>query len=47
MGVGQASLNALLLVTSTGTVHMTQGPVVLIMNQDTYYGKESAIHSVG
>ena len=47
MGVGQASLNALPLVTCAGTVHATQGPVVLIMNQYAYYGKGSAVHSVG
>ena len=26
---------------------MTQGPVVLIMNQYVYYGKGSTVHSVG
>ena len=33
------SLNALPLLTCPGTVHMTQGPIILIMNQYAYYGK--------
>ena len=47
MGVGQASINTLHLVTCAGTVHMTQGPIVLIMNQYAYYGKGSIVHSIG
>ena len=39
MGVGQASQDALLLVTCTRAVHVTQGPIVLIMHQYAYYGK--------
>ena len=35
----KSSTNALPLVTCAGTVHMTQGPIVLIMNQYAYYGK--------
>ena len=45
-GVDWASINALPLVTCAGTVHMTQGPIVLIMNQYAYYGKGSSVHSV-
>ena len=37
MGVGQASINALPLVTCAGTIHTTQGPIVLIMNQYAFY----------
>ena len=33
MGVDQASMNALRLVTCAGTIQTTQGPIVLIMNQ--------------
>ena len=33
MGVGQASINALPLVTCAGTVHMTQGPIVTEFRQ--------------
>ena len=39
MGVGQASIKALPIVTCASTIHMTQGPVVLIMNQYDYYGR--------
>ena len=46
-GVGQASISALQLVTYTRTVHTTQGPVVLIMNQYAYYGETSTVHSAG
>ena len=46
MGVGQVSLNALPLVTCDGTIHMTQDPVVLIVNQYTFYGKVSTVQSV-
>ena len=46
-GVGQVSLNALPLVTCAGTVHTTQGSIVPIMNQYTYFGKGSIVHSVG
>ena len=46
-GVGQVSLNALPLVTCNGTIHMTQGPVVPVMNQYAYYGKGSTVHYVG
>ena len=38
-GVGQASINALPLVTCAGTVHMTYGPIVLIMHLYAYYGE--------
>ena len=47
MGVDQASINTLPLATCTGTVHMTQGPIVLIMNQYDYYGKGSTVDCVG
>ena len=33
MGVGKALLNKLPFVTCARTVHMTQGPIVLIMHQ--------------
>ena len=46
-GVSQASINALPLVTCVGTVHTTQGPTVLIMNQYAYYRKGSTVHSIG
>ena len=46
-GVGEESINTLPLLTCSGTVHKTQGPVVLIMNQYAYYGKGSTVHSVG
>ena len=37
--VGQVSLNALQLVTCAGTTYMTQGPIVLVMNQYAYMEK--------
>ena len=40
MGIGQESLDALSLVPSARTVHMIQCPIVLIMHQYAYYGRE-------
>ena len=39
-------INALPLVTYVGTVHMTQGPIELIVNQYAYHGKGSTVHLV-
>ena len=40
-------LNELPFVTCAGSVHMTLGPIVLIMHPYAYYGKGSTIHSTG
>ena len=46
MGVGLASIDALTSVTCAGTIHMSQGPIVLIMNQYTFYGTGSTVYSI-
>ena len=46
-GVAQASINEHPLLTCAGMVHMTQGPIILIMHQYAYYGKGSTVHSIG